>query len=234
MPPLIHAEADLGTLIYIIIVFLWVIGNVLGKSKKKRGRGGAPVPRAGESSAEQELREFLEKLAGKPEEPEEVEEEQTRPQPAPQPRPARTATQPAPHPRQARTSVSRRLPAEPTMPTSPSFNVSKAAPAGIEDITELDVEKLARELREASPFSGNRSGNVLSSMESIFTKSAPVMPSMRYAFSSTSPRPERPVVSRDVLKDRDSLRRLYASRVILGPPRALDPFQADTEATRSS
>lgn len=234
MPPLIQAEADLGTLIYIIIVFLWVVGNLVGTARKKKRRGGTPIPRAGESSAEQELREFLEKLAGKPEEPEEEEEEfDPRQQPRPQPQPVRAAPSPAPTqpPRHARPHPVRQ-PAPTSISSAPSFNIPIRVPRALEEITPMDVDKLARELRDTSPSGGARSTSVLSSMESIFTKSAPVVPSLRYAFGSMSQRPDKPVVSRTMLKNRDNLRRLYASRIILGPPRALDPFQADTEATR--
>ncbi len=234
MPPIIQAEADLGTLIYIIIVFLWVVGNVVGTARKKKRRGGAPIPRPGESSAEQELREFLEKLAGKPDEPEDEEEEETQPRQRPQPQPARAAPPPPPPPRPVQQPQPRivRQPQHRKLPSPPSFDIPIHAPRALEEIKPMDVDKIARELRESSSAGANRSTSVLSSMESIFTKSAPVVPSLRYAFSSTNPRPDRPVISRKQLHDRDNLRRLYASRIILGPPRALDPFQADTEATR--
>lgn len=206
-PANIFADTDLGTLIYIIMVVLWVIGNVFGKSRKKQRRS-APVPRPGESSAEAELREFLEQLAGKPAEPE--------PQPQPVSTPQTRLQRKRERDRQIRPQSVIRTPPAPIAPEPPPVN----------------LEEVAREMRDAAPSMAGSFSTTLSSMASLFKTSGLTMPALRYALSTSRPRPAQPVITEVELRDKNALRRMIASRIVLGPPRSLDPYQAETEATR--
>lgn len=210
--PGILAEKDLGTLIYIIVVFLWVIGNLLSKSRKKKGRPRtAPIPNPTESSAERELREFLETIAG--EQAEMVEEEEPE---APPPPPRPVAAQPV---RRGIEMIEPRV----TLPAPlPRFTP-----------VDVNVEDLAANLHDGAPSMAGSFSTTLSSMGSLFKTTGLTMPSLRYALSSPRPRPARPVISRELLSGRQALRQAVAGRIVLGPPRALEPYHAETEVTRS-
>ncbi len=219
-PSRMLAEIDLGTLLYIIIVFFWVIGNMLSAKKRKQRRGGMPIPRAGESDAERELREFLEGLSGKPAEPE-IEPEPAA-APPPPPRPVRRRERPRP----AVMIYEPSLPSGRMMAPNAMAAPETASPA-------LSIDEIAREMRDAAPSMAGSFSTTLSSMASLFKTSGLTMPALRYALSSSRPAPARPVLGDKLLTNRNDLRRLIAGRIVLGPPRALDPYQADTEATRS-
>lgn len=196
--PGILAEADLGTLIYVIAVVIWVISNALG-AKKKAKRRGMPVPRPDESSAERELREFIETIAGTPPAPE--------PEPLPKPPPA---------------IVQRKR--ERPKPTVPVYAPATAAAMRSQTGT-VSVEDIAADLRSRAPgLTGSFSTN-LSSMASLFKTSGLTMPALRYALSTTQPRPAFPVINGQLLSNKDDLRRLVAGQIVLGSPRALDPYQ---------
>lgn len=209
-PTSILADIDLGTLIYIFFVFIWLISNVLG-SKKKKKRGGTPIPRPDETSAEAELREFLETLAGKPAEPE--------PEPVPPPPPA---------------TVRRARDMSITPPTPLIFpRPAPAAPMAVPETPSINIEEIAASMRERSSSAMAASfSTTLSSMASLFKTSGLTMPALRYALNSSHARPEKPVLTQQRLSNRAELRRIVAGRIVLGPPRALEPYQADTEATR--
>lgn len=199
--PIYMAEAGLETIIYIIVVFFWVVGNVLSKSKKKKGRT-TPIPRAGESTAEAEMREFLETLAGKPEGPTEREADTT----APPPRPVRTQ-------RRSRPAASPPPPApirryeidEPVQPT-------------------INLDAMAREMQDGAPSMASSMSTSLSSMGSLFKTTGLALPSLKYALSTSRPPPAIPVIYRSQLRDPRMLRNLMAAKIILGPPRAFDNY----------
>ncbi|HMO50059.1 MAG TPA: hypothetical protein PKA21_02910 [Kiritimatiellia bacterium] len=202
----IMADSDLGTLIYIIVVFLWVISNVFAKSRKKKKRG-TPVPRAGESSAEQELREFLETIGGQPAEVETA--------PPPPVRPA---------PRAARMRERPRTAARVATPPPLRFETPSAPP--------VDLEEVAREMRAGAPSMAGSFSTTLSSTGSIFKTTGITLPSFKYAFSTSRPRPVVPVLTREQLTEKENLRRLLVGKTLLGPPRAFDPYRFDTEGSK--
>jgi hypothetical protein len=206
--PIIHAEAGLETIIYMIVVVLWVVGNVLSKSKKKNGRRTTPVPRAGESTAETELREFLENLAGKPEADEqETEVQPPRPTPRTRPRRERAPHRAPPLPQPA-----------PALRVLPSF-----------DQPTMNVEQAVRELRDGAPSMAGSFSTTLRSGGAMFRSAGLGMPSFGFALRSARPRPAKPVITRANLDAKDELRRMLTGRILLGPPRAVDPYDFQGE-----
>lgn len=203
--PLHMAEAGLETIIYIIVVFFWVIGNVMSKSKKKK-RGSAPLPRPGESTAEAELREFLETLAGKPEGSEEIED-----------------AVPAPPPRAVRTQRRQRAPATPPVPARVAAPARRYQPEPV--IPEVDLDAMAREMRDGAPSMASSMSTSLSSMGSLFKTTGLALPSLKYALSTSRPPPAIPVIRQEQLRDPRALRNLVAAKMILGTPRAFDPYE---------
>jgi hypothetical protein len=207
--PIIHAEAGLETIIYMIVVVLWVVGNVLSKSKKKNGRRTTPVPRAGESTAETELREFLENLAGKPEADEQETEVQP-PRPTPRVRPRRERP---PHHR-----------ASPPVTPAPILRVLPPL-----DQPAMDIEQAVRELRDGAPSMAGSFSTTLNSGGTMFRSAGLGMPSFGFALRSARPRPAKPVITRDALNEKNELRRMLTGRILLGPPRAVDPYDFQGE-----
>jgi hypothetical protein len=198
------ADAGIETIIYIIVVFFWVIGNVMSKSKKKK-RGSAPLPRPGESTAEAELREFLETLAGKPEGTEEIEE-----------------AAPAPPPRAVRTQRRPHAPA----PPAPVRVVAPARRYQPEpEVPSIDLDAMAREMRDGAPSMASSMSTSLSSMGSLFKTTGLALPSLKYALSTSRPPPAIPVIRQEQLRDPRALRNLVAAKMILGTPRAFDPYE---------
>lgn len=194
LPPIV-ADVDLTTLIYMIAVVLWVIGNVFSKSKK--GNKRPPVARSEQSSAEQELREFLETLSGRPgtETPEEV---VVKPQPKPVKirQRARLETTPPPPPR----------PQVIREPIEPQLAEAMAVPP-------------PREVAPISSFS-----KTLTSRGSQWKMPGLSMTALRYALSTNRPVPINPLVDARTLRNKNELRRIIGGKIILGPPRAFDPY----------
>ncbi len=199
------ADAGLETIIYIIVFFLWMLANVFSRSKRnQKRRGGAPLPRPGETSAEAEIREFLEQLSGKP--AEEMEEPVEAPPPPPvrvikaRPRPRHTGNLPDIVPL-------RRI----EVPAIPEETV--------------DMESIARQMRDAAPSMASSMSTSLVSHGNLFKSAGAVLPSLRFAMGSSRPAPANPVIRRDELHDPHKLRNLVAAKVILGPPRAWSPVE---------
>ncbi len=223
--PLYLADAGLETILYIIVVFFWVVGNFISNARRRKKRQhesgnerrGTPIPRPAESSAEAELREFLETLAGEPD----VEEEPERsPRPAPAPTPV---TQPV---RRVRTQHRRPVfdPSEATVEavSAAPFRVQRILPTEPEPM--IDLEALARGMRDAAPSMASSLSTSLSSHGNLFKTSGQPLPSFRYSLGSNRPPPGRPILRRDQLRDPDSLRNLVAAQLILGAPRAFSPI----------
>jgi len=182
---------NLGTLIYIIVVALWVIGNVLSKSKK--GKRRTSIPRPDESSTEKELREFLETISGKPTiQPEEV-------------------VKPPPKPAKVRT----RQPIN----TAPSPVRAPTASSSIVETTEAALPTHMRELSPISSFS-----KTLNSRGSQWKMPGLSMTALRYALSTNRPVPQVPILETKTMRNKNELRRLVSGKIILGPPRAFDPY----------
>ncbi|HMO05902.1 MAG TPA: hypothetical protein PKC67_11520 [Kiritimatiellia bacterium] len=221
--PLHMADAGLETIIYIIVVFFWVVGNFLSNAKRRkkrqeqRGGGGTPIPRPGESTAEAELREFLENLAGEPKTEEEP-EEPLRPAPAPMsaPQPARRIR---PHHRRPVFD-----PSEQSFASAPAapFRVQRVLPPEPEPI--IDLEAVARDLRDAAPSMASSLSTSLSSHGNLFKTAGQPLPSLRYALASNRPPPARPILRREQVRNPDTLRNLVAAQLILGAPRAFSPI----------
>jgi len=214
MNNLVHAELDLGTLIYIVMVFIWLVANAFGK-KKKGGRTAPRIPAPDETSAERELREMLETLAGKPQ-PVEEEFEEMSPEPEP-------------------VVVARKRPAAAAPAPPPVIPFPVPAVSRVADRAEpvINIEELSRELQRNAPSMAGSFSSTLSSMASLFKTSGLTMPALRYALSTNTARNLDPVLSGKILEDRNQLRRIVAGRIVLGPPRALEPWKAETEATRA-
>jgi len=210
----VHAELDLGTLIYIVMVFIWLVANAFGK-KKKGGRNAPRIPSPDETSAERELREMLETLAGKPQP---VEEEYNEAPPEPEP-----------------VVVVRKRPAivPPSPPPVIPFPVPATARAANRSEPDINIEELSRELQRNAPSASGSFSSTLSSMASLFKTSGLTMPALRYALSTNTTRSVDPVLSGRILQDKNQLRRIVAGRIILGPPRAFEPWKPETEATRT-
>jgi hypothetical protein len=209
--PIIHAETDFGTLLYIVIVFFWAIANMVSKARKKKNRRAAPLPRAGESTAEKELREFLETIAGEPVEAESVPE----PAPPPPPPPRRVRVREKPH-----TAGPAILPPKRWSP-----------PAQIQ-AEDINLEEIAEELRDGATSMAGSFATTLSSGGSLFKTTGLTMPSVRYALSSSRPRPKNPVLTREALNTKQDLRRLVVGQIILGAPRAFEPYGSTQEGRR--
>lgn len=211
--PIYMADTGLETIIYIIAVFLWLLGNLFSNARrKKRGKGGGtPIPRPDETPAERELREFLESLAGKPE------EAQEEPPPAPAP-------PPVPAPAAARRAGRRREYVRPedavSAPVVPVQRVLRPEP----DIPAIDMEAVARQMRDAAPSMASSMSTSLSSHGSLFKVAGAVLPSLRSAMGTSRPPPANPVVRSSQLRDARELRNLVAAKIVLGPPRAFDPI----------
>jgi len=201
--PIIHAEADLGTLIYIIIVIIWVISSAFSKSRKKKGKPPV-VPREGESTAEAELREFIETMSGQKVEP-------TPERTPPAVRVQRVRERPRTH---------QHTPPPPRYVPEPEVTI--------------DLEKVAQELlRDGAPSMAGSFSTTLSSRGSLFKMAGAALPNFRYALSSTRPRPAEPIIDRDLLARKNNLRRMVAGQIVLGPPRAFDPYTGTSEITRT-
>jgi len=191
--PIQLAADNLGTLIYIIVVVLWVIGNVLSKSKK--GKRRTSLPRPDETTTEKELREFLETISGKPATPP---EEVVKPQPKPvkvRPRPQPTAATP-----------------------SPALSRTVLSPSKLATV-EAALPSHTREISPVSSFS-----KTLSSRGSQWKMPGLSMTALRYALSTNRPVPQVPILETRTLRNKNELRRLVSGKIILGPPRAFDPF----------
>jgi hypothetical protein len=218
------ADAGLETIIYIIVVFFWVVGNFISNAKRRkkrqeqRGGGGTPIPRPGESTAEAELREFLETLAGEPKAEEEVEEPpRPAPAPAPVPQPARHVR---PHHRRPVFD-----PSEATVTPAPAvpFRVQRTLPPEPEPV--IDLEAVARDMRDAAPSMASSLSTSLSSHGNLFKTAGQPLPSFRSALGSNRPPPAHPILRRDQVRNPDTLRNLVAAQLILGAPRAFSPIE---------
>lgn len=212
MNNVVHAELDLGTLIYIVMVFIWLVANAFGK-KKKGGRTAPRIPSPDETSAERELREMLETLAGKPQP---VEEEFNEVPPEPEP-----------------VVVVRKRPAAPAPPPVIPFPVPAVSRVADRAEPVVNIEELSRELQRNAPSMAGSFSSTLSSMASLFKTSGLTMPALRYALSTNTTRAVDPVLSGRILQDKNQLRRIVAGRIILGPPRAFEPWKPETEATKT-
>lgn len=218
--PIYMADTGLETIIYIIAVFLWLLGNLFSNARrKKRGKGGGtPIPRPDETPAERELREFLESLAGKPDEAQEEP-------------PPTLAPPPAPAPAAVRRTGRRRDYVRPedavSAPVVPVQRVLRPEP----DIPVIDIEAVARQMRDAAPSMASSMSTSLSSHGNLFKAAGQPLPSLRHALGSNRPPPARPILRRDQLRDPDNLRNLVAAQFILGPPRAFSPI--DPGASRN-
>ena len=203
--PIFHADTDIGTLIYIIVVVIWVISSALSKSRKKKDRP-PPKPRTGESTAAAELREFIEQMTGQKAE---MEPEPVRAQPPPR----QVKIKERERPRQ-RVNIA---------PPKPRFEP--------EPLT-MNIEQVARELRDGAPSMAGSFSTTLSSRGSLFKMAGATLPNFRYALSSTRPRPAEPLLTREQMIKKSDLRRIVAGQIILGPPRAFDPYTGTSEITR--
>jgi len=200
--PIYMADIAIEKIIYIIVVFLWVIGNVLSKARKKKGPA-APIPRPGESTAEAELREFLETLAGKPEGAEVTEG----PTPSPPPRAVRTQRR-----------------SRPAAIPPPSAPVRQYDADEEPELTSVNLDAMVREMRDGAPSMASSMSTSLSSMGSLFKTTGLALPSLKYALSTSRPPPAIPVIYQSQLRDPRMLRNLMAAKIILGPPRAFDEY----------
>ena len=205
----ILADVDLSTLIYLIAVVIWVLGNVF-KAKKKQGSPSRPQPsrppRADESDAERELREFLETLAGgRP-----TEESGEQPQPVSTPAP-----------------TLRRKPAKPARATPSPPPPVRRPPATPDFVPEPDLVKIMKELADQQPTRGGTSmgtafATALRSRGTQFKLPEVRLAAMKQATSGLHPIPATPLLQRRELASRTSLRKLVAAKIILGEPKAFE------------
>jgi len=184
---------NLGTFIYIIMVVLWVVGNVLSKSKK--GKKRSSIPRPDESSTEKELREFLETISGKP-------AADTQEMVKPQLKPVKVRPRPNP---------------ELTHITPPRPRVIPELT--LENIPDVVAPLPVLETAPVSSFS-----KTLSSRGSQWRMPGLSMTALRYALSTNRPIPITPLLDTNTLRDKNELRKIIGGKIILGPPRAFDPY----------
>lgn len=206
--PVIKAEGDLSGVIYMVVVVLWVLGNLLSRSKKAKNR--PRIPRPDESSTERELREFLETIQGKPQSEEDRHEDvpaapvaRTEPSPARpvvrvkerrQPKPMPVALPPPPPPRQ-----------QPVQ--APSAKMPDVAVFGRAVITSSMGSSFAAVLR-------GRGNQIKLGEARVIT--------LKQAMSMRNSLPTAPLLTRAELRDKRQLRKLMAARIILDSPKAFE------------
>ncbi|HMP90567.1 MAG TPA: hypothetical protein PJ991_10215 [Kiritimatiellia bacterium] len=210
--PNILADSDIGTLIYIIVVVIWVITSALSKSsKKKKGQKTAAKPRTNESTREAELREFIETMTGQKMEAE----------------PEPVQTPPPPRQPKVRMRDANRHKVAFTPPTQP---VRRYEP----ELEKLNLEKVARELQQDAPSMAAIFSGTLSSRGSGFKIEGTTLPSFKYSFGSIRSKPPNPILKSTQIKGRENLRKYLAGKVILGAPRAFEPYQFDAVGSKMS
>jgi len=201
--PIYLADAGIETIIYLIAVVMWIAGNILTKKRKKTGQ--PPVtPHPGETTAEAELREFLETVTRK--------NTETAPD---------TALPPVIRIKEKKTKPPRIQKPEPIRPRYEPEAVA------------MNIDEVAQELRDGAPSMASSFSITLSSGGSIFKTTGLTMPSLRYALSSPRPRPAIPVISPENLKNPRFLREIMSGSVIIGPPRAFSPYDSNIEYKRN-
>jgi hypothetical protein len=201
--PIYLAEAGIETIIYLIAVVVWIVGNILSRKRKKTGQPPL-TPRPGETTAEAELREFLETIGRKTTE---------------------TVTPVAPP------TVSR---VKEKKSKLPKIQLPQPVQRRNEpDAVMMNIDEVAQELRDGAPSMASSFSTTLSSGGSIFKTTGLTMPSLRYALSSPRPRPAIPVISPENLKNPRFLREIMSGSVIIGPPRAFSPYDGNIEYKRN-
>ncbi len=202
--PIISAGIDFTTLIYIIVMVVWVFGKMLSKKNKKgNSRPGERRPPAG-SSAEVELREFLERMSGQREEPEEEEFVEVSP-----PQPVLIVK------RKETTQEDHYRTEEPSSPPPPAY-VPKPVMPDVQDEMKANVT-------HRSPAGmGAAFASALRSSGSQFKLTEANISILKQSMRSTHPQPLAPVVTRKELKSRKMFRKAMAAKIILGTPRAFE------------
>lgn len=206
-------------LIYLIIFLVWIVSRtlqVLTKGKRPEPEGESPE----ESGPEMDdsLREFLETVTGRRTAPPAVPQRHRPPpptpeeEPPPRPRPQRPAPGPQPPRAQPKTPrpprPARKAPAAKPPPTVPSSATTRA----IEE-TEIGTEE--------EPATSHRLGT-FTSLAGFDALRIPMF-SMRLPAMETA----RPPQNRVRINDPNAARRALIERVVLGPPRALNPHTDD-------
>ncbi len=221
-PPLpIAAGIGLDAIIWLVILVFWAIAQVLQKSKG-RGAPGQP-PRRTPSPIDDEIREMLEQLAGRPpsretastveveEEFEEIEQPPARP--APPPPPPRRNPQPV--------RVARRETAPP--PVRPAYT----PPARLDETYDLPELKT---LRPSGEFAEEMKAAAALMSAGGMSMSVKGMNMRSTSLSSASSRSTGgiPPLSLAELRDSASLKKFILGKMVLDPPRSLIPYGAES------
>ena len=220
----IAAGIGLDAIIWLVILVFWAIAQVIQKSKG-RGAPGQP-PRRTPSPIDDEIREMLEQLAGRPpsretastveveEEFEEIEEPPARPAPPPPPPPRR-------NPQPVR--LTRREPPAPVRP-APAPRPLAAAFDTTYDLPDLKTITASGEFAEEMKAAGAlmSAGAMSMSVKGMNMRST--------SLSSSSGRSTGgiPSLSLAELRDTAALKKFLLSKMVLDPPRALAPYGAES------
>jgi len=195
--PIIKAEVDFTTLIYMVAVVLWVFGNLFSKRNKKKGnqskqqQPAQPRP-APQSRAEEELRGFLDRMSGQREE---QNEENYIEAPKPQPQVQQVRQSAAP---------SRPLPVQTPEPET------------------VESKSLPTLTSQSSAGMGAAFASALRSTGSQFKLTEANISILKQSMKSTHPIPAAPVVTRKDLKNKKMFRKAMVAQIILGTPRAFE------------
>ena len=216
LTPLPLAEGGFEILIWLVILSFYGIAQLIQKAKGKEQPGKRPAQeRPTPTTAEQELREFLESLAGN----DEAEEDRPAPPPAAVPQRAPAPQQPA---RPAPVAVAHRTVVPPPKPFELELLEAEQRVEREPARHQPAAVPRARQARPAdSEFSDVEefSHPTISSKNFLVGLGGLKMPSMR--LSMVTPHSRHAGAIKPRLRRGDDLKRAMVDRTVLGPPVAL-------------
>jgi len=199
------ARIDPELIVWLIVVFFWVVAQVIDKIKQATGkeekrpprRSAPPTDAAGQPSMEDDLRDFLESLTGYAEEEEEVHEE-WHPKPQAEPEPA---------------TVVRLDPPPPPPPPLPEPVLVQAKPNADTDFKAIKEIEDIKETIHLSHQSAVTQSSLLH-MQTIKLATVP-MPAFHTQAHDHPSKPPK-------FKNRKAFKDAVMAQVVLGPCKALE------------
>lgn len=229
--PLPSLALDVGGLIYLIIIVIWIISRMKASKREQSGEDMPESPRpANMPPLNDEIREMLETLTGQKIErpqaptPPELREMVESELPTPPPMPQRTR-QPAGRFQNTRQNrLERKLADARARAEAHKRRVEQAQAERVRVSQAPPLQPEPEYSQPAEVTATIASPGATMSMRTITTRITPIkLPTIRMGLSSGMMRESGcPIVESAQLHDRDTLRRAIVSQIILGPPKALE------------